>query len=87
MILTEYEQIEARARYGVNDILLGLTGWAQANGRDAMTVKKKALGTFDLGVGGATPSSPASLLNAVIGIRWPSSGAFAVLAAIRDLGS
>ena len=43
--------------------------------------------TFDLGVGGAMPSTPASLLNAVTGIRLPSSGAFAVLAVIRDLGS
>ena len=42
MILTECEQIEARARYGANDILLGLTGWAQINGRDAVTVEKKA---------------------------------------------
>lgn len=43
--------------------------------------------TFDLGVRGAMPSTLASLLNAVTGIRWPSSGAFAVLAVIRDLGS
>ena len=27
MILAEYEQIEARARYGANDIRPGLTGW------------------------------------------------------------
>ena len=42
MILTECEQVEARARCGANDILPGLTGWAQTNGRDAVTVEKKA---------------------------------------------
>ena len=42
---------------------------------------------FDLGIGGAMPSAPAPLLNAATGIRWPSSGASAVLAVIRDLGS
>ena len=42
MILAEYEQIEARARYGANDIRPGLTGWAQINGRDAVTVEEKA---------------------------------------------
>lgn len=42
MILAEYEQIEARVRYGANDIRPGLTGWAQINGRDAVTVEEKA---------------------------------------------
>ncbi len=42
MILAEYEQIEACARYGANDIRPGLTGWAQINGRDAVTVEEKA---------------------------------------------
>ena len=42
MILADYEQIEARARYGANDIRPGLTGWAQINGRDAVTVEEKA---------------------------------------------
>ena len=42
MISAEYEQIEARARYGANDIRPGLTGWAQINGRDAVTVEEKA---------------------------------------------
>ena len=42
MILAEYEQIEARSRYGANDIRPGLTGWAQINGRDAVTVEEKA---------------------------------------------
>ena len=43
--------------------------------------------TFDLGAGGAMPSTPAPLLNAATGICWPSSGASAALAVIRDLGS
>ena len=40
---------------------------------------------FSLGVGGAMPSTPAPLLNAATGIRWQSSGAFVVLAVVRDL--
>lgn len=31
-----------RDRYGANDILPGLTGWAQINGRDTLTVAEKA---------------------------------------------
>lgn len=42
MILAEYEPIETHSRYGVNDIRLGLTGWAQINGRDAVTVEEEA---------------------------------------------
>ena len=39
MILAEYDQIQARDRYGANDIRPGLTGWAQVNGRDGVTVE------------------------------------------------
>lgn len=42
MILAEYDQIQARNRYGANDIRPGLTGWAQVNGRDGVTVEEKA---------------------------------------------
>ena len=42
MILAEYDQIQARDRYGANDIRPGLTGWAQVNGRDSVTVEEKA---------------------------------------------
>lgn len=42
MILAEYDQIQARDRYGANDIRPGLTGWAQVNGRDGVTVEEKA---------------------------------------------
>ena len=34
--------IAARDRYGANDVLPGLTGWAQVNGRDALSVQEKA---------------------------------------------
>lgn len=42
MILAEYDQIQARNRYGANDIRPGLTGWAQVNGRNGVTVEEKA---------------------------------------------
>ena len=31
-----------RDKYGANDIKPGLTGWAQINGRDAITISEKA---------------------------------------------
>lgn len=34
--------ITERARYGANDIKPGLTGWAQVNGRDELTIAEKA---------------------------------------------
>ncbi|WP_214714328.1 sugar transferase [Exiguobacterium sp. s151] len=34
--------IQERERYGANDVLPGLTGWAQINGRDELTIEKKA---------------------------------------------
>ena len=38
----QYDLIEERDRYGVNDILPGLTGWAQIHGRDELPIAKKA---------------------------------------------
>lgn len=38
----QFDLIEERDKYGANDIRPGLTGWAQINGRDLLTVKKKA---------------------------------------------
>lgn len=38
----QYDLIEERDRYGANDILPGLTGWAQINGRDELNIKDKA---------------------------------------------
>lgn len=38
----QYELIEERDKYGVNDIMPGLTGWAQINGRDELPIDVKA---------------------------------------------
>lgn len=38
----EWELIEARDRYGANDVKPGLTGWAQINGRKALDIPTKA---------------------------------------------
>ncbi len=38
----QYDLIEERERYGANDILPGLTGWAQVNGRDELPIMTKA---------------------------------------------
>lgn len=38
----QYDLIEEREKYNANDILPGLTGWAQINGRDELPIKIKA---------------------------------------------
>lgn len=38
----QYDLIEARDKYGANNILPGLTGWAQINGRDELPIDVKA---------------------------------------------
>ena len=38
----QYDLIQERDKYGVNDIRPGLTGWAQINGRDELPIKIKA---------------------------------------------
>lgn len=38
----QYDLIEKRDRYKANDILPGLTGWAQVNGRDELPIDIKA---------------------------------------------
>ncbi len=38
----QYDLIEARDKNGANDVRPGLTGWAQVNGRDALSVAEKA---------------------------------------------
>ncbi len=38
----QYDLIEERDKYGANDILPGLTGWAQINGRDEISIMEKA---------------------------------------------
>lgn len=38
----QYNLIAERNRYGANDVLPGLTGWAQIHGRDEISIKEKA---------------------------------------------
>ena len=38
----QYDLIEERDRYGANDVVPGLTGWAQINGRDELEILVKA---------------------------------------------
>lgn len=38
----QYDLIEERDKYGVNDVKPGLTGWAQINGRDELPIEVKA---------------------------------------------
>ena len=42
VVLNEYDLIAERDKYGANDIHPGLTGWAQINGRDELTMNDKA---------------------------------------------
>ena len=38
----QYDLVAERDRYGANDVLPGLTGWAQINGRDELEIPVKA---------------------------------------------
>ncbi len=38
----QYDLIEERDKYGANDVPVGLTGWAQINGRDELEIPVKA---------------------------------------------
>lgn len=38
----QYDLIEERDKYGANDVPVGLTGWAQINGRDTVEIEDKA---------------------------------------------
>lgn len=38
----QYDLLEERDKYGANDLLPGLTGWAQINGRDELSIEDKA---------------------------------------------
>jgi lipopolysaccharide/colanic/teichoic acid biosynthesis glycosyltransferase/glycosyltransferase involved in cell wall biosynthesis len=38
----QYDLIKERDRYGANDIMPGLTGWAQIHGRDTISIREKA---------------------------------------------
>lgn len=38
----QYDLLEEREKYGANDVLPGLTGWAQIHGRDTISIQEKA---------------------------------------------
>jgi O-antigen biosynthesis protein WbqP len=38
----QYDLVEERDKYGANDIIPGLSGWAQINGRDELAIADKA---------------------------------------------
>ena len=38
----QYDLVAERDKYGANDVLPGLTGWAQINGRDELEIPVKA---------------------------------------------
>lgn len=38
----QYDLIDERDKYGANGVLPGLTGWAQINGRDALSIEDKS---------------------------------------------
>jgi O-antigen biosynthesis protein WbqP len=38
----QYDLIDERDKYGANDVPVGLTGWAQINGRDELPIRVKA---------------------------------------------
>ncbi|CAH1211480.1 Undecaprenyl phosphate N,N'-diacetylbacillosamine 1-phosphate transferase [Paenibacillus allorhizoplanae] len=39
----QYDLIKERDKFGANNILPGLTGWAQINGRDELSIEHKAM--------------------------------------------
>lgn len=41
-LYNQYDLIAERDKYGVNELRPGLTGWAQVNGRDEVTIDEKA---------------------------------------------
>src|SRR5690554_998428 len=42
VLWNQYDLIEERYKYGANDVPVGLTGWAQINGRDELEIEVKA---------------------------------------------
>jgi O-antigen biosynthesis protein WbqP len=41
-LFNQRDLIAERDKYGANDVLPGLTGWAQVNGRDSLSIAEKA---------------------------------------------
>ena len=42
-LFNQYDLIEERTQYGVQKLKPGLTGWAQVNGRDEISLEQKVL--------------------------------------------
>lgn len=42
-LFNQNDLVELRKKYGVDDLLPGLTGWAQVNGRDEISIEEKVL--------------------------------------------
>lgn len=40
-LFNQYDLIDLRESFGVNSLIPGLTGWAQVNGRDNLTIEEK----------------------------------------------
>jgi O-antigen biosynthesis protein WbqP len=40
-LFNQYDLVELRTQYGVDQLTPGLTGWAQINGRDSISIKEK----------------------------------------------
>jgi O-antigen biosynthesis protein WbqP len=40
-LFNQFDLVELRTQYGVNKLTPGLTGWAQINGRDSVSIKEK----------------------------------------------
>jgi O-antigen biosynthesis protein WbqP len=40
-LFNQYDLIELRTQKGIHELLPGLTGWAQINGRDELTIPEK----------------------------------------------
>ena len=40
-LYNQYDLIELREKKGINSIMPGITGWAQVNGRDSLSIKEK----------------------------------------------
>lgn len=39
----QYDLVELRTRVGIHELMPGITGWAQVNGRDELSIKNKVI--------------------------------------------
>jgi len=42
-LFNQYDLVEMRDKYGINEIKPGITGWAQVNGRDSLSLQDKVM--------------------------------------------